>query len=237
MGKDNFRIGSILSSMGNALRRISRHSDTAIICYNESLRISKLRFGMNHATVASALYDIGSLYDSHNNFGKAMQYYRRALSVYKQKYSQNLRQRLCAGLDPWLDRPHPASMDGEDGDTEILSTGDEIMVAADAVVPEKKLKEQYALVTEALRNAKRQDMINRGESVGCVGDSDDAWAAFEAVLFRFVEMLSTYVVDPAQTMVRDAIDTSRQRIESAAAHAVISAADAMDYQFLLLMQE
>ena len=235
LGKDNFRIGSILSSMGNVLRRTSRHSDTAILCYNESLRISKLRFGQNHAAVASALFDIGSLYDSNQKFNEAMHYYRRAMSVYKQKYSQNLRQRLCSGFD--LDRPR--ALNGEDGEgsTEILSTGDEIVVAGDSSVPENKIREQYALVTEALRNAKQRDMINRGERVSCVGDSNDAWLTFEVLLFRFVEMLSTWVVDPTQAVVRDAIDGSRRRIESAAAHAVISAADALDYQFLLLLQE
>ncbi|KAL9178952.1 hypothetical protein ACHAXT_011925 [Thalassiosira profunda] len=228
LGKDHFRIGSILSSMGNSLRHLSSHSDTAVICYNESLRISKLRFGTNHATVASAFFDIGSLYDSNKNFGKAMHYYQRALSVYKVKYARNLRQRLCAGLDG----PQVHIEVGEGG-TELLSTGDEIVVAA----PVPKLREQYARVTDALRNAKRQDMLKRGEKIGCVGDSNDAWVAFEVLLFRFVEMLSTYVVDPAQTMVRDAVDNSRKRIEAAAAQAVISAADAMDYQFLLLLQE
>jgi len=232
LGKDHFRIGALMSSMGNALRRTSTKSETAIICYNESLRISKLRFGQNHATVASALYDIGNLYDSNQNFGKAMHYYQRALSVYKQKYSQNLRQRLCSGLD----RPIPL-MSGGEGNTEILSTGDEIIVARDAPVPEKQIKEQYNLVTEALRKAKHQDMINRGVSIGWIGDSNDAWLTFEVLMFRLVEMLSTYVVDPAQTAMRNSIDNSRRRIELAAAHAVIGAADAIDYQFLLLMQE
>lgn len=221
--------------MGNALRRTSRNSDTAILCFNESLRISKLRFGHNHATVASALFDIGSLYDSNKNFGKAMHYYQRAMSVYKQKYSQELRHRLCSGLSS-LDKQHDL-MDDDEGNTEILSTGDEIVVAGDVSTPAKKIREQYARVTEALRTAKTRDMINRGESIGCCGDSNDAWLTFEVLLFRFVEMLSTYIVDPAQAVVRDTIDNSRRRIESAAAEAVISAADAMDYQFLLMLQE
>ena len=67
LGKDHFRVGSILSSMGHALRRASAHSDTAIICYNESLRISRLRFGKDHEAVASANFDIGRLYDSNQN--------------------------------------------------------------------------------------------------------------------------------------------------------------------------
>lgn len=179
------------------------------------------------------MFDIGSLYDSNQDFTKAMHYYRRALSVYKQKYSQELRRRLCSGLD---DRR--ALMNSDDGDTEILSTGDEITVASSpSSPPEKQIKEQYVLVTEALRNAKRQDLLNRGESVSCVGDSDDAWLTFEALLFRFVEMLSMYVIDPTQTAVRGTIENSRRRIESAAAHAIITAAEAVDYQFLLLLQE
>mmetsp|Transcript_26648 Transcript_26648/g.63910 ORF Transcript_26648/g.63910 Transcript_26648/m.63910 type:complete len:2683 (+) Transcript_26648:137-8185(+) len=232
LGKDHFRVGSILSNMGNALRRTSTNSETAIICYNESLRISRLRFGQNHSTVASTMLDIGSLYDSNRNFSKAMHYYQRALSVYKHKYSQELRQRLCSGLE----RPSSLTNGDEEG-TEILTTGDEIIVACDATAPQKKLREQYALVTKALRTAKHQEMTNRGERISCVGDSDDAWLTFEVLLFRLVEMLSTYIVDPAQTFVRDTIDNSRRRIESAATHAVISATDAIDYQFLLLLQE
>lgn len=231
LGKDHFRVGSILSNMGNALRRTSGHSETAIVCYNESLRISRLRFGQSHATVASAMFDIGSLYDHNQNFSKAIHYYQRALSVYRQKYSQELRQRLCAGLE------RPRSLNGGEEDTEMLSTGDEIIVAHDSSTPEQQIREQYTLVTEALRKAKHQDMANRGEMINCIGDSDDAWLTFEVLLFRFVEMLSTYVIDPARTAVRDTIDNLRRRIESAAAHAVISAADALDYQFLLLMQE
>lgn len=56
-------------------------------------------------------------------------------------------------------------------------------------------------------------------------------------MFRFVEMLSNYVVEPAQTMMNSTINSTRRRIESLAAHAVISATDALDYEFLLLMQE
>lgn len=229
LGKDHFRVGTILSSMGNALRRTSNNSETAIVCYNESLRISRLRFGQNHATAASAMFDIGSLYDHNGNFSKAMNYYQRALSVYRQKYSQELRQRLCSGLE------RPRAWKVEDEDTEILSTGDEIILQNHAT-PEKKIREQYALVTKALRKAKRQDMINRGERRGFV-DSDDAWMRFEILLFQLVEMLSTYILDPARNMMRNTIDNSRRRIESAAAHAVISAADALDYHFLVLMQE
>jgi tetratricopeptide (TPR) repeat protein len=232
LGKDNFRIGLILTSMGKALRRTAKHSDTAIMCYNESLRISKLRFGQNHASVASALFDIGSLHACNENFGKAKDYYQSALDVYKQKYSQELRQRMCSGLD------RPRGLSGSEGaSTEFLSNGDEIIVAGDASRPEKEIREQYARVTEALRKVKRLDMLNRGEHISCVGDSDDAWLTFEVLLFRFVEMLSTYIVDPAQTAMRNTIDGSRRRIESAAAHAVINAADALDYQFLLLLQE
>jgi len=232
LGNDHFRVGSILSNMGNALRCASTYSETAILCYNESLRISRLRFGQNHVTVASAMFDIGSMYDSNRNFSKAMHYYQRALSVYRQKYSQELRYRLCSGLERPL-----ALMNGGEGVTEIVSTGDEIIVGGDASTPEKQIREQYGLVTEALRKAKSQDMINRGERISCVGDSDDAWLTFEVLLFGFVEMMSTHIVSPAQTVVRDTINNSRRRIESAAAQAVVSAADALDYQFLLLLQE
>ena len=233
LGKDHFRVGSILSSMGHALRRASAHSDTAIICYNESLRISRLRFGNNHEAVASANFDIGRLYDSNQNHSKAMHYYQRALSVYKQRYSQDLRQRLCSSL---VERPR-SLMSRDDEVTELLSTGDEVNIASDGDSSEKLIKEQYIRVTHALREAKLQDMLNRGERMSCIGDSHDAWLTFEGLLFRFVEMLTMYIVNPAQTMVKDTIDSTRRRIESAAADAVIRAADTVDYQFLLLLQE
>ena len=93
------------------------------------------------------------------------------------------------------------------------------------------------VLAHKLRRAKRKNIINQGEGIGCIVDSDDAWLTFEALMFRFVEMLTNYVVDPAQTMVKSTINSTRHRIESLAAHAVISAADTLDYQFLLLMQE
>ncbi len=111
----------MLSSMGNALRRTSTPSEMAIVCYNESLRISRLRFGQNHTTVASTLFDIGNLHDSNQNSNKAMHYYQHALFVYRQKYMKELRQRLYSGLD----RPR-ALANGVEGGTKILSTGDKI---------------------------------------------------------------------------------------------------------------
>ena len=164
-----------------------------------------------------------------------MHYYQRALSVYKRRYSQDLRQRLCSGMD----RPRSMVMNGDDNvGTEILSTGDEVYVTSDGGPhPEIQIREQYALVTEALRKAKLQDALNRGERISCVGDSHDAWMTFEALLFRFVEMLTVYIVDPASQMMRNTIDTTRQRIESVAHDAIINASDTIDYNFLLLMQD
>ena len=219
--------------MANALQRSSsKPPEMAVLCYNESLRISRLRFGQNHVSVASALYDIGNLHDSNKNFGKAMDYYQRSLNVYRQKYSQNLRRRLCSG---GFDRPI-AIMNEENEDIDFLSSSDEIAATDDPASSPKQIKEQYALVTNALRRAKRQDMLKRGEMPGCIGDTNDAWLAFEILLFRFMEMLSTWIVDPAQRVVHGAVDKSRQKIEAAAVHAIISASDAIDYQFLLDMQ-
>ena len=85
----------VLTSMGNVLSRTDNdHSESAALCYNESLRISRQRFGPHHEKVASALFNIASLYDSNSNFDKAMHYYNRALSVYKTNYSKELRVRL-----------------------------------------------------------------------------------------------------------------------------------------------
>ena len=117
--------------------------------------------------------------------------------------------------------------------SDVLRTGE---IVRDAP-PKEHIREQYALVKEALRMAKQQDKIHRGERINCVGDSEDVWLNLEALIFRFVEMLSMHVFQPANTTVRNTIDGTRRAIESAAAHSIISAADALDYQFLLLLQE
>ena len=141
--------------MGNALLHTSTPSEMALICYNESLRMPRLRFGHNHVTVASALFNIGGLHESNKRFSKAMHYYRDALTVYKQKYSQGLRQQLCSGLD----RPRVLSNGGE-GCSITLSTGDQIIVAGGASSPGQQIRDQYALVIKTLCSAKRQDTIN-----------------------------------------------------------------------------
>merc|ERR1719491_265317 len=88
----------LLVNMGNVLRHVkTANSETAISCYNESLRISKLRFGANHERVASVMFSLGKLHDASHDFSRAIHYYQSALSVYKQKYSQDLRRRLCSG--------------------------------------------------------------------------------------------------------------------------------------------
>ena len=228
LGKEHVWVGMLLTSMGNALRCSSSHSETAIICYDESLRISRLRPGQNYVAVASAMFNIGSLHDSNHNFTRAMYYYQRALSMHKRKYSQELRQRLCSALS------RPTTLQDESECDVVLNTGEMIR---DASPPKEQIREQYALVTEALRMAKLRDKISRGERIHCVGDSEDVWLNFEALIFRFVETLSLYVLEPASATVRNTIDGTRRAIESAAAHSIVSAADALDYQFLLLLQE
>ena len=101
----------------------STHPDTAIHCYSESLRISRLSFGQNHTTVASAMFDLGNLYDTSENFANAMHYYERALSVYRHKYSQELTRQLCSGSRRQTDLTI-----GAEG-AEFLSTGDEFLPA------------------------------------------------------------------------------------------------------------
>ena len=51
------------------------------------------------------------------------------------------------------------------------------------------------------------------------------------------EMFSSYVVDPANSAVRKTIESAVESIEAAAAEAVITAADAVDYSFLLQLQD
>ena len=221
--------------MGNVLSRTANeHSESAALCYNESLRISRQRFGPNHEKVASALFNIASLYDSNSNFDKAMHYYNRALSVYKRKYSQELRVRLCSGLIRPIAR---AGADDDNAVTEMLSNGDEIILN-DSSTPSKQLNEQYKKVAYALRRARRQDAIQRGDSSGggsCI--DDDWWLTFEVLVFQFVEMFSSYVVDPTNNAVRKTIEGSIQSIENAAAQAIVTAADAVDYNFLLQLQD
>merc|ERR1739848_273563 len=183
-------------------------------------------------TVGSALFDIGGLHESNKKYNKAVHYYHRALSVYRQRYSQELRQKLCSCLN----RPMVLVSGGE-GSSFLLSTGDEISVASDASVPGQQISHQYALVTNALRSAKRQDSLNQGKRLSCMVDLNDAWLTFESFLFRFLELLSKYVVFPAQTARQDTDDTSRGTIDTAASQAVIDSSDVLDYQFQLHVQE
>lgn len=226
LGNDHCRIGNLLKHMGSALSRSSSSNpDTAIFCYSESLRISRLSLGQNHPTVASTMLELGNMYDSTQNYSKAVQYYQQSLSVYRNNYFQDLSRRMCSGLR----RPINLTSDGTEA--EFLSTGDAIFVTQGSS-QEQIIREQYTLVTVALRRAKR-----RGQRTGQMVDTYDAWLTVEAAMFRFVEILSEYVINPAQTMVNSTINRTQRRIESASNHAVISAADALDYQFLLLMQE
>lgn len=228
LGIDSFRVGSILTSIGNVLLQTSTHSEMAVMCYKESLRISQLHFGHNHVTVALALFNIGGLHESNKRFNKAMQYYQRALSVYKQKYSQELRQRLCSGLNS----PKTLIIGGE-GCSIILSTGDEIIVGGGASALGQTLRDQYSRVTSALKSAKKQDILNQGKRPNCIGDSNDAWLTFEVFLFNFVEILSGYFVFPAQTAVRETIDNSCRRIEAAVNQAFNDLSGALGCQFQL----
>lgn len=224
----------MLTSIGNVLSRTAdKHSETAALCYSESLRISRQRFGPNHEKVASALFNIASLYDSNSNFDKAMHYYHRALSVYKRKYSQDLRVRLCSGLIRPISR---AGADDDDAVT-VLSNGDKILLN-DSSTPSEQINEQYKRVAYAIRRARRQDAIERGDSSGSGSFiDDDWWLTFEVLVFQFVELLSSYVVDPTNNAVRKTIENSIQSIETAAAQAIVTAADAVDYNFLLQLQD
>ena len=124
----------------------------------------------NHAVVARALYDIGSLHDSKRNFSKAMHYYHRALSIYKEKYAQNLRQRFCFGFDR---ASTVRELIGTSSDEmEILSSGDEIIVSSSAETPESKIREQYSLVTMRFRMHGGKTCCGRGNesiAIGTIG--------------------------------------------------------------------
>jgi tetratricopeptide (TPR) repeat protein len=191
-----------------------------------------MSLGKSHERVASTLFNLGELYDSKQQFDQAISYYRNALSVYRDKYSTRLRQRLCVtfqGTTPTI------SGGSDDTDAaEVLSTGDQI-VLHNTSFSTKEIQKQYSLVSEALRKATREDIVRRGGGIWY--DSNEYWLRFEMLLFQFVDMLSTYVVDPTNAAMKNMITQSQQRIESAASHAIITAADALDYQFQLMLQE
>lgn len=220
--------------MGNILNRTraqDQHSDTVEYLYKESLRISSLSLGKSHERVASTLFNIGEFYNSKQQFDQAIGYYRSALTVYRDKYSTRLRQRLCGSFQGTT----PSSSGDADDDAEVLSTGDQVVLHNKSFTT-KEIQKQYSLVSEALRKATREDVLRRrGET--WFYDSNEYWLQFEVLLFQFLEMLSTYVVDPTNSAVKNMITQSQQRIESAASHAIITAADALDYQFQLMLQE
>ena len=119
-----------------------------------------------------------------------------SLSVYRNNYFQDLSRRMCSGLR----RPINLTSDGTEAEF-LSSTGDAIFVTQGSS-QEQIIREQYTLVTEALRRAKR-----RGQRTGQIVATDDAWLTVEAAMFRFVEMLSEYVINPAQTMVNSTINS------------------------------
>ena len=223
-------------NMGNVLRRTksnNQHSDTAEALYKESLRISSLTLGRSHERVASTLFNLGELHDSKQQFDQAIGYYRSALSVYREKYTARLRQRLCCNFISTLPTTNVSEIG--DGPVEVLSTGDQI-VMRNTSFSTKEIQKQYAVVSEALRKATREDVIRQG-GTWLQGSSNEYWLRFEVLLFQFAEMISSYVVDPTNAAVKNVITQSQQRIESAASHAIITAADALDYQFQLMLQE
>lgn len=233
LGRDHFTTSVLLNNMGNVLNRTrsnDQHSETVEFLYKESIRISTLNLGKSHERVASTLFNLGALCDSKQQFDQAIGYYRSALSVYREKYSVRLRQRLCGSFMGTI----PTISADVDNTSEVLSTGDQIVVH-NTSFSTKEIQKQYSLVTEALQKATREDFARQGGGF-CYG-SNEYWLRFEVLLFQFVEMLSTYVVDPTNTVVKSMITQSQQKIESVASHAIITAADALDYQFQLMLQE
>eukprot|EP00956_Cyclotella_meneghiniana_P002034 scaffold2256_cov73-Cyclotella_meneghiniana.AAC.3 len=231
LGRDHFTTSVLLSNIGNVLNRTSAedYSSTVEFLYKESLRISSQRFGKSHVRVASTLFSLGELYDTKHQFDQAIGYYRSALSVYRDKYSSQLRHRLCGSYQS----VSPIINDSESTE-EVLSTGDPI-VPRNKSFSTEEIQKQYLLVSEALRKATREDVVRSGR--GTWLDSNEYWLRFEVLLFQFVEMLSTYVVDPTNIAVKNMITQSQKRIEHVASHAIITAADALDYQFQLMLQE
>ena len=231
LGRDHFTTSVLLSNIGNVLNRTSAedYSSTVEFLYKESLRISSQRFGKSHVRVASTLFSLGELYDTKHQFDQAIGYYRSALSVYRDKYSSQLRHRLCGSHQS----VSPIINDSESTE-EVLSTGDPI-VPRNKSFSTEEIQKQYLLVSEALRKATREDVVRSGR--GTWLDSNEYWLRFEVLLFQFVEMLSTYVVDPTNIAVKNMITQSQKRIENVASHAIITAADALDYQFQLMLQD
>uniref|UniRef100_A0A7S4I7W5 Kinesin light chain n=1 Tax=Odontella aurita TaxID=265563 RepID=A0A7S4I7W5_9STRA len=128
LGRDHVAVARTLSDMGRILRRRSVAVDVNLVgadqaanagtseaiamkCYNEALRITKLQFGPNHATVAGVMYEMGCVYDRRGDYDRAIGCYRHSLRVYGRRYARNLfRQLMGYGV-----ADHLASRGGADG--------------------------------------------------------------------------------------------------------------------------
>lgn len=74
-----------LNALANVLA-LEDKTDEATVLYKKSLNTLELAYGKNDARILSALFILGSIYESAGDHEAAMQYYKRAIAINEKHY-------------------------------------------------------------------------------------------------------------------------------------------------------
>lgn len=249
LGRDHPNVAQTLAEMGRCLRQRSLNTTTragshrgssdfvALKCYNEALRISKLRFGPQHVVVAGILYDRGSILDSVGDFSEAAACYKQSLRVYGRHYAHG----VLTGL--LRTRPTNSSLaeDDELGDASY-DPSDPFASLLFAAQDGTTDKEQYLRASAAFRQSILRSRETDGSSVGgivCVNvcsKNDGCLTWFELLFFQLFELAGQRLIDPVRSAISNTIAKAIEDIDQAGAQAIVTATD-INYNFLYLIQE
>ena len=265
LGRDHVAVARTLSDMGRILRRRGAAAEAgqdlgvesgspeaseliAMKCYGEALRISRLRFGPNHVSVAGVMYDMGGVYDSRGDYDRAMECFRHSLRVYGRRYASDLFRQLMGNPLPGSPSSGGNSVDefaGGSGDpfsTDVTNGPNSNLRPASVA---KFDRDQYMRVSKSLQDSVRKSYGDRlGDSLilgvldaeSC-SSLDSCWMSLEMLLFRLMELLGIYLVAPARAAIDNNLNAAVRRIDSVGQHAIVTAQDTIAYQFLYLVHE
>jgi len=233
LGREHPSVAQTLSEMGRCLRqrglttRAGSHrgsSDAlALKCYNEALRISKVRYGSQHVFVAGILYDRGSVLDSVGDFSEAAACYKQSLRVYGRQYAHS----VLSGL--FRNAPANSSMKEDE----------ELLFASQDGATDK---EQYLRASNAFRQSILRSREANGSSVGGVvcanvcSRNDNCLTWLELLFFQLFELGGSRIMDPIRSAVGNMIIKVIEDIDQAGAQAIVTATD-INNNFLYLIQE
>ena len=247
LGRDHPNVAQTLSEMGRCLRqrglntragsRRGSSDAVALKCYNEALRISKLRYGPQHVVVAGILYDRGSVLDSVGDFSEAAACYKQSLRVYGRQYAHS----VLSGL--FRNAPANSSLkeDEELGDASF-DPSDPFASLLFASQDGTTDKEQYLRASAAFRQSILRSREVDGSSVGglvCANvcsRNDNCLTWLELLFFQLFELAGSRIIDPVRLAIQNTIIKAIEDIDQAGAQAIVTATD-INYNFLYLIQE